>query len=147
MRAMVGREEGSEPGPLAGLHVLVVDDNRDARVIYKSLLVYCGAYVTTIASAAAAARALRQIRPDIILTDLSMPGHDGIWLARWLRRRETKTGVHIPIAALTARDDIYDRDSTMRTGLDDWLVKPVSHRELLRVVTRLTAPVTPVRSA
>jgi CheY-like chemotaxis protein len=147
MLAMVGLEDGGDSGPLVGLHVLVVDDNRDARVIYKSLLVHGGAYVSAVASAAAAARALKQIRPDVILTDLSMPGHDGLWLARWLRRRERKTGIHIPIVAITARDDIYDRDSTMTTGLEDWLVKPVSHRDLIRVVSRLAAPILPTRTA
>ena len=136
---MVRLDEGEIVGPLDGLHLLVVDDNRDARVIYRALLTHCGAYVSAVASAAAAARALKQIRPDVILTDLSMPGHDGLWLARWLRRREMKTGIHIPVVAITARDDIYERDSMMETGLDDWLVKPVSHRDLIRVVTRLAA--------
>jgi len=144
---MVSPEETPDGGPLAGLHLLVVDDNRDARVIYRSLLVHCGAYVTAIASASAAARSLKHIRPDLILTDLSMPGHDGIWLARWLRRREIKTGLHIPVVALTARDDIYDRDSMMATGLDDWLVKPVSHRDLIRVVSRHATPLAPRRTA
>ena len=137
---MVRLDEGEIVGPLDGLHLLVVDDNRDARVIYRALLTHCGAYVSAVASAAAAARALKQIRPDVILTDLSMPGHDGLWLARWLRRREMKTGIHIPVVAITARDDIYERDSMMETGLDDWLVKPVSHRDLIRVVTRLAVP-------
>jgi CheY-like chemotaxis protein len=127
-------------GPLSGLHLLVVDDNRDARVIYKTLLAHCGAYVSAVASAAAASRALKQIRPDVILTDLSMPGHDGLWLARWIRRREMKTGIHIPVVAITARDDIYERDSMLEIGLDDWLVKPVSHRDLIRVVARLATP-------
>ena len=106
-----------------------------------------GAYVSAVASASAAARALKQIRPDVIITDLSMPGHDGLWLARWLRRREMKTGIHIPIIAITARDDIYERDSMMETGLDDWLVKPVSHRDLIRVVTHFAAPLAPKRTA
>jgi CheY-like chemotaxis protein len=134
-------------GPLAGLHLLIVDDNRDARVIYRAILMHCGAYVSAVASASAAARALKQIRPDVIITDLSMPGHDGLWLARWLRRREMKTGIHIPIIAITARDDIYERDSIMETGLDDWLVKPVSHRDLIRIVTHFAAPLVPKRSA
>jgi CheY-like chemotaxis protein len=131
--------------PLSGLHLLVVDDNRDARVIYKTILAHCGAFVTAVASASAAARALKQIQPDVILTDLSMPGHDGVWLARWLRRRELKTGMHIPVVAITARDDIYDRDSMAEVGLDDWLIKPVSHRDLVRVVARLAAPLVPKR--
>jgi CheY-like chemotaxis protein len=137
---MVRMDDSEVVGPLASLHLLVVDDNRDARFIYKTLLAHCGAYVSAVASAAAAARALKQIRPDVILTDLSMPGHDGLWLARWIRRREMKTGIHIPVVAITARDDIYERDSMLEIGLDDWLVKPVSHRDLIRVVARLATP-------
>ena len=144
---MVRMDDREVVGPLDGLHVLVVDDNRDARIIYKTLLAHCGAYVSAVASAAAAARALKQIRPDVILTDLSMPGHDGLWLARWIRRREMKTGIHIPVAAITARDDLYERDSMVEIGLDDWLVKPVSHRDLIRVILRLAAPLAPKRTA
>ena len=145
--AMVRMDEADNAGPLAGLHLLVVDDNRDARVIYKTILGHCGAFVTAVASAGAAVRALKQIQPDVILTDLSMPGHDGLWLARWLRRREMKTGVHVPIVAVTARDDLYSRDAMPDVGLDDWLVKPVSHRDLVRVVAHLASPLAPKRTA
>ena len=144
---MVRLDETEIDGPLTGLHLLIVDDNRDARVIYKSILTHCGAFVTAVASASAAARALKQIRPDVIITDLSMPGHDGVWLARWLRRREMKTGIHIPIVAITARDDLYEREAIMGHGLDDWLVKPVSHRDLIGVISHYSAPVVPKRSA
>ena len=143
---MVAFEDADPTGSLSSLHLLVVDDNRDARVIYKTILSHSGAFVTAVASAAAAARALKQIQPDVILTDLSMPGHDGMWLARWLRRRETKTGVHVPVVAITARDDIYERDSMAEVGLDDWLVKPVSHRDLVRVIAQLAAPLVPKRA-
>ena len=143
---MVRLDDTDTQPPLASLHLLVVDDNRDARVIYKTILAHCGAFVTAVSSAAAATRALKHIKPDVILTDLSMPGHDGFWLARWLRRREMKTGVHIPTVAITARDDIYERASMPDVGLDDWLVKPVSHRDLIRVVAHLAAPVMPRRT-
>ena len=145
--AMVRLDDAESAGPLTGLHLLVVDDNRDARVIYKTILGHCGAFVTAVASAGAAVRALKQIQPDVILTDLSMPGHDGLWLARWLRRREMKTGVHVPLVAITARDDIYPREQMPDVGLDDWLVKPVSHRDLVRVVAHLASPLAPKRSA
>jgi CheY-like chemotaxis protein len=142
------RVDGSEiGGPLAGLHVLVVDDNRDARVIYKAVLTHCGAFVTAVASAAAAARALKHMRPDVVVTDLSMPGHDGLWLVRWVRQRELKTGDRIPTIAITARDDIYERDSMVEVGLDDWLVKPVSHRDLVSAITTAAIPLIPKRSA
>lgn len=144
---MVRLDDSDSNGPLNGLHVLVVDDNRDARIIYKSILTHSGAFVTPVASAAAAVRALKQVQPDLIITDLSMPGRDGMWLARWLRRRELKTGVHIPIIAVTAREDLYERDSMASVGLDDWLVKPVSHRDLVHVINHLTSPISPKRTA
>ena len=144
---MIRDDDTEIPGLLGGVHVLVVDDNRDARVIYKAVLGHWGAFVTAVASAAAAARALRQMRPDIVVTDLSMPGHDGLWLARWLKRREMKTGRRIPTIAITARDDIYDRQTMAETGLDDWLVKPVSHRDLIRAITSVTPSLVPRRSA
>jgi CheY-like chemotaxis protein len=147
IRVMVRAEDLEGTGPLAGLHLLIVDDNRDARVIYKTILSHCGAFVTAVSSASAAVRALKQIQPDVVLTDLSMPGHDGLWLARWLRRREMKTGIHIPTIAITARDDIYGRESMTESGLDDWLVKPVSHRDLVRTVAMLAQPLLPRRSA
>ena len=137
---MVRLDDAESAGPLTGMHLLVVDDNRDARVIYKTILGHCGALVTAVASAGAAVRALKQIQPDVILTDLSMPGHDGLWLARWLRRREMKTGIHVPTVAITARDDLYSREAMPDVGLDDWLVKPVSHRDLVRVVAHLASP-------
>jgi CheY-like chemotaxis protein len=144
---MVRREDIEETGPLASLHLLVVDDNRDARVIYKTILSHCGAFVTAVSSAQAAVRALKQVQPDVVLTDLSMPGHDGLWLARWMRRREMKTGIHVATIAITARDDLYGRDSMAEAGLDDWLVKPVSHRDLVRSVAALAQPLVPRRSA
>jgi CheY-like chemotaxis protein len=143
---MVPAEDTEGVGPLSGLHLLIVDDNRDARIIYKAILGHCGAFVTALSSATAAVRALKQVQPDVVLTDLSMPGHDGLWLARWMQRRETKTGVHIPAIAITARDDLYERDSMVESGLDDWLVKPVSHRDLVRSVAALGQPHAPRRS-
>ncbi len=144
---MVRAEDTEGLGPLSGLHLLIVDDNRDARVIYNAILGHCGAFITAVSSASAAARALKQVQPDVVLTDLSMPGHDGLWLARWLRRREMKTGVHIPTIAITARDDLYERDSMVESGFDDWLVKPVSYRDLVRSVAALGQPLLPRRSA
>ena len=144
---MVGVDDTETAGPLSGLHVLVVDDNRDARLIYKAVLAHWGAFVTAVASASAASRTLRQMRPDVIVTDLSMPGHDGLWLARWLRRRALRSGIRIPTIAITARDDIYGRDAMLEAGLDDWLVKPVSHRDLIRAISSAVSSYAPHRSA
>lgn len=63
---------------LEGVHVFVVVDDANARAIYKDLLTYAGASVVTCASATTAARALRHLRPDVIISDLAMPRKDGL---------------------------------------------------------------------
>ena len=80
---------------LDGVHLLVVDDNLDARTIYKQILVYAGASVLVVGSATAAVRSLRHVRPDVVISDLSMPRRDGLWLIDWISSiaRSTSTGL------------------------------------------------------
>ena len=125
---------------LDGLMVLVVDDNEDARRICESMLHYAGATVRTVGSALAAARTLRHIRPDVVLTDLSMPRNDGLWLIDWIRGRENGDGHHLPVIAITARDDLYDDATARRRGVDAYLRKPVPFRTLCATVAKLLPP-------
>jgi DNA-binding response OmpR family regulator len=129
----------SELGPnvLRGVHVVVVDDNTDARAIYKSVLTYVGASVLTASSASAAVKALKHVRPDVVVSDLSMPRRDGFWLIRWIRARDATRGDRLPVIAVTARDDIYPHADVGEAGFDDYLRKPVAPRDLLRAIKRL----------
>jgi len=127
---------------LRGIHVLVVDDNGDARRIFKHTLAYGGAAVLAAASAIAAARILRHVRPNVVLTDLSMPRKDGLWLIRWIRSRDAKRGSHLPVIAISARDDVYEHADTLMSGFDSYLVKPIGPAELfdtIRSVVRVSS--------
>jgi CheY-like chemotaxis protein len=125
---------------LDGMHVLVVDDNVDARAIYKHILVYAGASVLVTGSAMGAVKSLRHVRPDVVVSDLSMPRRDGLWLIRWIRRRDAKRGSHLPVIAVTARDDLYLSTTAEREGFDAYLTKPVPPRELFRAIASFARP-------
>ena len=81
----MGRSEHLPGDALAGVHILVVDDDDDARHLIRTILVYCGALVTAVASASAALTTLRSVVPDVLLSDISMPEHDGYWLLAQVR--------------------------------------------------------------
>jgi CheY-like chemotaxis protein len=124
---------------LAGVHVMVVDDNGDAREILRSVLNYCGALVTTVDSAAAALKLLHEVRPDVVVSDIAMPRNNGLWLIREIRSRRADRGGQVPVLAISAHDDVYDRTRLLGAGFQDYLVKPVSIRDLARVIARLAA--------
>src|SRR5262245_28075343 len=110
-RSMMSNESDEAREPFArldGVFVLAVDDNEDARKICESMHRHAGATVRTVGSALAATRTLRHISPDVVLTDLSMPRNDGLWLVDWIRERDARRGDHLPVVAITARDDLYD---------------------------------------
>ena len=80
--------ERSEPGALAGIRILIVDDDRDMCDALRYLLESCGAEVRTAASAADALAAIERSRPDVLLSDVVMPGESGYDLIRKIAARE-----------------------------------------------------------
>jgi CheY-like chemotaxis protein len=86
---------------LAGVHVLVVEDTDDSREILRLALEYCGALVTTAASAEEATRILENVRPHVLVSDIAMPD-DGIELIREVMTVAETKGLHIPAIAVTA---------------------------------------------
>lgn len=121
---------------LDGLHVLIVDDNADARFILSSLVAQAGARVTDVASANAADSVLNHVLPDVLVTDLAMPRRDGMWLVRRVRARDRRKGGGLPVLAITARDDIYTDTQALSAGFDALLIKPVPARELIATILR-----------
>lgn len=77
---------------LAGVRVLVVDDDAEARRLARTVLEIDGASITEAESAPDALRVLRQERPDVLVTDLSMPGEDGYWLIAAVRALSVAQG-------------------------------------------------------
>src|SRR5215470_18586224 len=90
-------------GSLVGIHVLVVEDHDDSRDLWERVLRYAGALVTGAISARQALDLLKTVRPDVVLTDLSMPEEDGVWLAEALRARDER----MPIIAVSGYSSIF----------------------------------------
>lgn len=128
----MGREP-SVPGDfLVGVHVLVVEDNHDARDLFKTILEYAGALVTVVDGAEQALRTCEQIVPNVVVTDIAMPGRDGFWLLAELRARQGD-GRPVPVVAVTGQGGpALSRFDT--AGFADVLRKPVDPWELCRVV-------------
>ena len=121
---------------LTGVRVLVVDNEADARALVATVLERCGAHVTMASSAQEAIRRIGEDRPDVLLSDIAMPGKDGYDLIRELRRLE-RMGPPIPAAALTAFATATDRARALLAGYQAHLPKPVEPSELAAVVAAL----------
>ena len=125
--------------PIAGLRVLVVDDEPDARALIKRLLEDHDAEVLTAGSAAEALELVRTSRPHMIASDIGMPGEDGYALIRRVRALGADAGGQLPAIALTAYARAEDRVKAMLAGFDVHVPKPIEPAELLAVVAALAA--------
>jgi PAS domain S-box-containing protein len=123
--------------PLHGLTVLVVDDHEDARELMAAVLGRRGATVIAASSTAMALEALDHHHPDVILSDLEMPGEDGYSLIRKVRQRSPEQGGTVPAAALTAYARTEDRVQSLRAGFHRHVPKPVQPEELTEIVASL----------
>ena len=127
---------------LEGVWVLVVDDETDARELVATLLHQCGAKVTPVGSAeeALAVHAAGEDgrRPDVVVSDVSMPEVDGYELMQRVRELAPEHGGRIPAVALTAYGRAIDRIRALSAGFQMHMPKPVEPAELATVVASLT---------
>lgn len=124
-------EIGPIDHPAGAPHILLADDNADMRNYVRRLL-SDAYYVEVVSDGLAALDAVQERRPDVLLTDIMMPGLDGFGLIKSIR-----TDVHLkdlPIIALSARAGEEAKEDGLEAGADDYLVKPFSARELRAVV-------------
>ena len=122
---------------LHGLHLLVVDDDTDARELIAQLLVECGADVRQAGSAADALHEFERARPDVLLSDIGMPGRDGYQLIRDIRGLDAAHGGNVPAVALTAFARSEDRTRAMLAGYQAHIAKPIQPAELVSTVAGL----------
>jgi|SRR6059036_1966782 len=122
---------------LHGVRVLVVDDMLDVRDVVTEILERGGAVVTAVGTAEEALEVLQRERPNVLLSDLSMPGKGGYWLIGQVRALPPERGGTTPAAALTAYTGPEHRASVLRSGFQYHVAKPVSMQELLGVVAIL----------
>ena len=121
---------------LDGVHVLAVDDEPDSLELLRAVLEGAGGQVTTVASGAAALDALREGTPDVMVADIGMPGLDGLELIRAIRRLD-EPARSLPAAALTAYARSQDRVTSLASGFQMHLVKPIDPLELIVAVSAL----------
>ncbi len=137
-RVAAGTTKASDRGPtLDRLKVLVVDDDRDARDILRYMLEECGASVVTAENADEALIALRVERPDLLLSDIGMPGVDGYELMRRVRQLGPEEGGRVPAVAVSAFARSEDRRRALMAGYQMHMAKPVEPSELRAVCASL----------
>jgi PAS domain S-box-containing protein len=121
---------------LHGCRVLIVDDQLDERELLSEVMSHAGAIVETATSAADALARLAAFTPDVLLSDIAMPGQDGHSLMRRIRGMDSPIG-RIPAIAVTAHARAEDRDRAFAAGFQDYVAKPIDISRLVERVARL----------
>lgn len=124
------------PQSLDGLRVLVVDDEANIREFITIILESSGIAVKAVASAAEAFEQIDSFHPDVLLSDIRMPGGDGYNLIRQIRAKEALEGKHLRAAAITAYLE-EDREKALDAGFEAHLHKLAPPDEWVEMVTRL----------
>lgn len=122
---------------LSGVKVLVVDDEPDARSLIQRVLAQCEAEVTTAKSGHEGLELIQSRPPDIIVSDIGMPGMDGYEFIREVRKLQTAEAGKIPAIALTAFARSEDRTKAMLAGYQVHIAKPIEPQELVATVGSL----------
>lgn len=132
------RATGWESVPmLRDITVLIVDDDADAREVVEVMLRTRGAHVMACASASEALAAVTAHPPDVVISDIAMPGQDGLEFIRQLRERRPQQGGQVPAIALTAYAGPHDFEMTLAAGFDRHMTKPVEPAHLITAVAQL----------
>jgi PAS domain S-box-containing protein len=137
-RSMLENSETFSEQRLKDLRILVVEDDEDTRELLKTILGRCGAKVRAVASSDAAMAEIAKGIPDVLISDIGMPGESGYDLIRKVRSLEPEQGGRVPAVALTAYAAAADRRRALLAGFQTHLAKPVEPDELLAVIASLS---------
>jgi CheY-like chemotaxis protein/two-component sensor histidine kinase len=129
---------------LAGIRLIVVDDEPDARELVGKLLTREGADVTVAASTSEALEAVAEQAPDVLISDIGMPGQDGYVLVREVRKQFS--AAKMPAIALTAYARPEERQKALESGFQIHLTKPLNTRTLVAAVLRLAKDASKARN-
>lgn len=127
--------ETPSDGALRGLRVLVVDDDPQVRALFVEVLRQAGAIVESSGLAAEAVKFFDAGTPDVVVTDLRMPVHDGVWLLHEAHRRAPA----VPVIAISGHVKDFDVRRLRSEGFADVLAKPLPLDELTNSVARVAA--------
>jgi CheY-like chemotaxis protein len=132
--SLAASPEPAVPKYLSGIKVLWVEDDAASRTAVELMLDSQGAMVTSASSAGEAIAVFKQFRPDVIVSDISMPQEDGYSLIRKIRSFSSQKGGNTPALALTAYADSTSRDTAFAAGFQEHLAKPVDANKLVRAI-------------
>lgn len=132
-----GEMSRMESQSLDGLRVLLVDDEPEARQIISTVISRTGAEVKTCETAEEALATLVDWRPDVLMSDIAMPGEDGYSLIGKVRKLPRDQGGETPAAAFTAYARDEDRNRALASGFQMHIAKPVSSGQLVTLLARL----------
>ena len=127
----------SQETNLEFIRILVLDDEVDARDLFKRVLEECGASVLTASTVDEALELIETYKPHVVVSDISMPGKDGYEFIHKLRGLPPERGGDIPAAAVTAFARLEDRIRALHSGYQTHIAKPVEAAELIAVVSSL----------
>ncbi len=130
---------------LAGLKILVVDDDADVLYLVRRILAEARADVTAASSAESALRNIAIARPDIVVSDLEMPGVDGWELMRQIRRLPIENGGATPAIALSAHVRESDKVKALAAGFTAHVGKPMRALKLIEAIRDAIGSVRPAR--
>ncbi len=136
-RTAVGRSVFNSPDLLAGLAIVVVEDEIDTRDLLVLALQQCGGQVEAFGSVSEALAWFDHSPADVLISDIGVPGEDGYALIRKLRERPPELGGKVPAVALTAYARAEDRERALAAGYQSHLAKPVDPAELIATLARL----------
>ena len=118
---------------LRGIRIVLVEDHDDSRELLALMLEQCGAEVVSAASARTGLQAVLDTHPDVVVSDLGMPGEDGYWL---LNEVQTRVGA-LPVVAVTGFSDRYHPTHAREAGFRDYLNKPIDPERLCGAVAKV----------
>jgi CheY-like chemotaxis protein len=138
-------ERPSRPQPpterLDGLRLLLVEDDEDVRELLEQILADQGATVLAASGAEEGLRLLGEGRPDVLLSDIAMPGVSGYAFIRMVRKLPPERGGRIPALALTAYARREDEERAIEAGFQAYVTKPIEPDELVSTLSQLAARV------
>jgi CheY-like chemotaxis protein len=128
------------PKPLAGVRLLIIEDSVDCLNALKFLLEYNGAEVQGVVSADAGRAAFAELRPHVVISDLSMPGEDGFSFLASVRALTPEMGSETPAVAFSAMSPVNAQARARAVGFQVFLRKPGDVLLIVPTVVRLLPP-------
>jgi two-component system, chemotaxis family, sensor kinase Cph1 len=126
------------PPELAGLRILIVEDDEDAGAMIRAMLEDCQAEVAVATSADQGLELVERFRPEVIVSDIGLPERDGYWFIGKLRALPPERGGRTPAVALTAHARVEDRAQALYAGFNNHVPKPIDPIELFAVISTLS---------